>query len=118
MANEKVEIVKDKGGKPGKDAPKDAGGKPAAPAPKTTPVAKPAPAPAPAPVVAPKPKAPKAPKAPVVVKPRTNADSKNPMRKLTVSKVTVNIGVGQGGERLEKAEKVLGTLTGGKPVRT
>lgn len=35
-----------------------------------------------------------------------------------ISKVTVNIGVGEGGERLEKAEKVLTKLTGAKPVRT
>ncbi len=44
--------------------------------------------------------------------------SKNPMRALRVAKVTVNIGVGEAGERLEKAEKLLETLTGGKPVRT
>lgn len=40
------------------------------------------------------------------------------MRGLAVSKVTVNIGVGQAGDRLEKAERVLGTLTNRKPVRT
>lgn len=40
------------------------------------------------------------------------------MRRLRVAKVTVNIGVGQGGDRLEKAEKVLGALAGHKPVRT
>lgn len=40
------------------------------------------------------------------------------MRRLLVSKVTVNIGVGQGGERLEKAEKVLQVLTSRKPQRT
>jgi large subunit ribosomal protein L5 len=120
MANEKVEVVKDKGGKPGKDAPKDAkSSAPGKDAPKTSPVAKPAPAPAPAPAPVPKaPKAPKAPKPAPVVKPRTNANSTNVMRKLKVAKVTVNIGVGQGGERLEKAEKVLANLTGMKPVRT
>lgn len=35
-----------------------------------------------------------------------------------IAKVTVNIGVGDGGEKLEKAEKVLSKLTGAKPVRT
>lgn len=35
-----------------------------------------------------------------------------------VAKITVNIGVGDGGEKLEKAEKVLTKLTGRKPVRT
>lgn len=35
-----------------------------------------------------------------------------------LAKVTVNIGVGEGGERLEKAEKLLEKLTGSKPVRT
>ncbi|MGB0653298.1 MAG: 50S ribosomal protein L5 [Thermoplasmatota archaeon] len=35
-----------------------------------------------------------------------------------LAKVTVNIGVGEGGERLEKAEGLLQKLTGGKPVRT
>ena len=42
----------------------------------------------------------------------------NPMRRLKVTKVTVNIGVGQAGDRLEKAEKVLASLTGRKPLRT
>jgi large subunit ribosomal protein L5 len=40
------------------------------------------------------------------------------MRKLKIAKVTVNIGVGQAGDRLEKAEKVLAALSGQKPVRT
>jgi large subunit ribosomal protein L5 len=35
-----------------------------------------------------------------------------------IAKVTVNIGVGEGGEKLQKAEKVLAKLTGHKPVRT
>jgi large subunit ribosomal protein L5 len=42
----------------------------------------------------------------------------NPMRKPRVEKVVVNIGVGEGGEKLIKAEKVLGMVTGKKPVRT
>ncbi len=42
----------------------------------------------------------------------------NPMRRLKIAKVTVNIGVGEGGERLAKAEKLLERITGQKPVRT
>jgi large subunit ribosomal protein L5 len=42
----------------------------------------------------------------------------NPMRKLRIEKVVVNIGVGETGERLTKAEKALQILTGSKPVRT
>jgi large subunit ribosomal protein L5 len=42
----------------------------------------------------------------------------NPMRKPRVEKVVVNIGVGEGGEKLIKAEKVLQMVTGKKPVRT
>lgn len=44
--------------------------------------------------------------------------SENVMRQLRVAKVTVNIGVGEAGERLEKAENLLQELTGGQPVRT
>jgi large subunit ribosomal protein L5 len=40
------------------------------------------------------------------------------MRKPRLEKVVVNIGVGEGGEKLMKAEKVLGMVTGKKPVRT
>lgn len=42
----------------------------------------------------------------------------NPMRTIRVEKVTVNIGVGEGGERLRKAEKVIEMLTGQKPIQT
>ena len=35
-----------------------------------------------------------------------------------VRKVTVNIGVGEAGEKLQRAEKLLEMLTGQKPVRT
>jgi large subunit ribosomal protein L5 len=44
--------------------------------------------------------------------------SPNPMTTPRIAKVTVNIGVGEGGEKMEKAEKVLRKLTGRKPVRT
>ncbi len=46
------------------------------------------------------------------------SEKSNPMRKIGVYKVVVNIGVGEAGERLVKAEKVLQMLTGHKPVRT
>ena len=42
----------------------------------------------------------------------------NEMRKVRIEKVTVNIGVGEAGERLRKAESVLESLTHQKPVRT
>jgi len=42
----------------------------------------------------------------------------NPMREVILDKVVLNIGVGEGGERLEKAEKVLNQITGMKPKRT
>ncbi len=42
----------------------------------------------------------------------------NPMENVRIEKVTVNIGVGEGGDRLRKAEKLLEELTGQKPVRT
>ena len=40
------------------------------------------------------------------------------MRDLYVDKVVINIGVGEAGERLVKAEKVLEMVTGQKPVQT
>lgn len=39
----------------------------------------------------------------------------HPMRKIFIEKVVVNIGVGEGGERLEKAASVLKELTGQEP---
>ena len=42
----------------------------------------------------------------------------NPMQQVKIGKVTVNIGVGEGGDKLRKAEKVLEMLTKQKPVRT
>jgi large subunit ribosomal protein L5 len=35
-----------------------------------------------------------------------------------IAKVTVNIGCGEGGDKLERAEKVMTKLTGAKPMRT
>ena len=46
------------------------------------------------------------------------SDTANPMLIPRITKVTVNIGVGEGGARLQLAEKVLELLTGMKPVRT
>jgi len=42
----------------------------------------------------------------------------NPMTEPRIAKVTLNIGVGESGERLEKAMKVLEGLTGRKPIKT
>ena len=42
----------------------------------------------------------------------------NPMRVPRIEKVVVNIGVGEGGEKLQKAEKVMEMVTGVKPART
>ena len=42
----------------------------------------------------------------------------NPMEQARIEKVTVNIGVGESGERLGKAEQLLEKFTGRTPVRT
>ena len=42
----------------------------------------------------------------------------NPMRQPRIEKVVVNIGVGEGGEKLQKAERVIEMVTGAKPART
>ena len=42
----------------------------------------------------------------------------NAMREISVDKVVVNIGVGEAGERLVKAQKVLEMVTGQKSVQT
>jgi large subunit ribosomal protein L5 len=41
----------------------------------------------------------------------------NPMRSLSIDKVTVHIGTGESGERLTTAEKLLQTIVKQKPVR-
>jgi len=43
---------------------------------------------------------------------------KNYMRRVILDKVTINIGVGESGERLQKAYQLLQDLTGAKPVYT
>jgi large subunit ribosomal protein L5 len=42
----------------------------------------------------------------------------NPMEQVRIAKATVNIGVGEAGERLARAEKLLETISNQKPVRT
>ncbi len=44
--------------------------------------------------------------------------AENQMRQIEIGKVTVNIGVGQVGDDVEKAVKLLEKLTGKQPVRT
>ena len=41
----------------------------------------------------------------------------HPMRRPRIAKLTINIGVGESGERLTKAEKMLEQLVGQKPIR-
>lgn len=43
---------------------------------------------------------------------------KNPMKKPFLEKVVLNIGVGEGGEELERAVAVLRTITGKEPIKT
>ncbi len=42
----------------------------------------------------------------------------NSMREIMIEKVTLNIGIGGGGDKLANAERVLGSITGRKPART
>lgn len=42
----------------------------------------------------------------------------NPMRKIRIEKVTLNIGVGESGEKLEKAKKLLESLAGKTVMET
>ena len=44
--------------------------------------------------------------------------TQNPMLQASIHKVVVNIGVGEGGDKLVKAEKVIEMVTGAKPSRT
>ena len=46
------------------------------------------------------------------------SDKTNPMSEPRITKVSVNIGVGEGGDRLVNAESVLQLVTGIKPQRT
>ncbi len=51
-------------------------------------------------------------------KPKKNTENKKKIFGPQIEKVTVNIGVGEAGERLKKAESVITSLTGRKPVQT
>ena len=42
----------------------------------------------------------------------------NPMEEIRIAKATINIGVGESGERLARAEKLLTNITQQQPVRT
>lgn len=42
----------------------------------------------------------------------------NPMQQIRIEKVTLNVGVGQAGEQLEKAVLLLNKITGRKPIQT
>ncbi len=42
----------------------------------------------------------------------------NPMEEVKIAKATINIGVGEAGERLGRAEKLLQSMTDQQPVRT
>ena len=46
------------------------------------------------------------------------SENSNPMLEPRIAKVSINIGVGEGGERLQTAERGLELLTGLSPVRT
>jgi len=49
---------------------------------------------------------------------KSDPEKKNTLFSPRIEKVTINIGVGEAGERLKKAEKVLENITGQKPVET
>ena len=46
------------------------------------------------------------------------SEASNPMSQPRIAKSVVNIGVGEGGDRLSNAEQVLELVTGVKPIRT
>ena len=49
---------------------------------------------------------------------KTSDKDQNTMLEPRITKVTINIGVGEGGQRLQLAEQVLELLTDLKPIRT
>lgn len=44
--------------------------------------------------------------------------SENPMRNIRIEKLTINVGVGEPGEKLEKAKQLIERLTGAKAIIT
>lgn len=45
-------------------------------------------------------------------------EKENPMKEITVEKVSLNMGIGPEPEELKKAEAILERISGGKPVKT
>ena len=41
----------------------------------------------------------------------------NPNREVSIDKIVVHMGVGEAGDRLVSAEKIMNEITGNKPVR-
>ena len=57
-------------------------------------------------------------KKPELKKAKRKTEEKKPLFNPKIEKITINIGVGEAGERLKKAETVLESLTGQKPIQT
>ena len=51
-------------------------------------------------------------------KPKMDPEAKKALFSPKIEKITINIGVGEAGERLKKAETVLKNITGHKPIET
>lgn len=51
-------------------------------------------------------------------KPKMNPELKKALFAPKIEKITINIGVGEAGERLKKAETVIKNITGHKPIET
>ena len=49
-------------------------------------------------------------------KPKMDPEAKKALFSPKIEKITINIGVGEAGERLKKAETVLTSITGHKPI--
>jgi len=57
-------------------------------------------------------------KKPKIKKTKIDSEKKKALFSPKIEKVTINIGVGEAGERLKKAESVLESITGHKPIET
>ena len=49
---------------------------------------------------------------------REKKKHEHPMRRIELDKVVINIGVGESGEKLKNAERIIEQITGQKPVET